>query len=138
MNNKLIVFLILFINFSCYKQVETIYKTHATIYLVNETSETIKSDDTLGYTIQPGKTIIHTESNELDGDRPSINNFFLSFQYNNNKFIYGEQESKCETRIYNIYSYENRKELMQDGDIQVFEFTFRFTEKKKDEAEICN
>ena len=109
MNNKLILAICTLITcFSCSKEVETKYTTSATIYLINETSIVVKSDDALGYVIQPGETVIHTESNTLDGDRPSINEYFLSFLYNKNVFRYEYNELKCESQIFSIEYYEKR------------------------------
>mgnify|MGYP000046827434 FL=1 len=120
------------------KLIEEIFHTKATIYLINESSVIVKSDNTLNYTLHPGERIIHKESNSLDGDRPNINQYFLSFLQKNNTFTYNDDNSKCEKRIYDILSYENRKELAKVGDTLIFEFTFRFTEEKKAQAEPCN
>lgn len=135
---RLLTILILLVYSSCFTEIERKYLTTATVFLINETSVVIKSDDTLGYVIQPGETIIYTESNTLDGDRPSINEYFLSFLYNKNVFRYEDNELKCEPKIFSIEYYENKKELKQDGDTLIFEFTFRFTEEKKADAKICN
>jgi len=139
MNNKIFLAICtLTMCFSCNKEVETKYTTVATIYLINETSVVVKADDVLGYIIQPGETVIHLESNTLDGDRPSVDEYFLSFLYNKNEFKYEDNELKCESKIFSIEYYENKKELEKKGDTLVFEFTFRFTEEKKAEAEVCN
>lgn len=132
--NKFMCFMMLCLYMiSCNKQVETIYETSAKIYLINNSSVLIKSDDVLGYSIQPNDTVIHVESNKLDGDKPHINNYFLSFEKNNNFFRYNNDESKCEKGIYTVKNYENRKET---SDLS-FEFTFRFTDEKMAKAESC-
>lgn len=45
---------------------------------------------------------------------------------------------KCEQEIYNINSYENKKQLESIKDTLVFELTFRFTEERKSMAKDCN
>ena len=45
---------------------------------------------------------------------------------------------KCEQKIYDIKNYENKRQLEPIKDTLVFEFTFKFTEEKKMEAEDCN
>ena len=54
-----------------------LYKTSAKIYLINESSSVVKSiDSSLGYEIQPGKTLIHTEKSEIEeSKRPKRYNF---------------------------------------------------------------
>jgi len=97
MNNKQIFFAIciLIMCIGCDTQDQgSLYKVSATIYLINETSVVVKSDDSLGYVIQPGETVIHSESNEIDGDRPLVDEYFLSFLENNNIFRYEDNESK--------------------------------------------
>ena len=110
-----------------------LYTTSATIYLINETNVVVKSDDILGYIIQPGDTLIHTESLTSEySEKPNINNYD-PFATNNSLFIYGDN-SKCEYRLTRIENYENRKEISS----LEFQFTFRFTEEKRENAEPCN
>ena len=118
---------------TCCTQTETQYTTSAKIYLINETSVIVKSDDILGYVLQPGDTLIHTESHTNEyGEKPSIDNYD-PFATNNSLFIYGDN-SQCELGLHKIENYENRKEV---GPLE-FEFTFRFTEEKKENSESCN
>jgi len=135
MNNKLFLAIcILIICFSCNKgEEETQYTTSATIYLVNETSVVVKSDDILGYIIQPGETLIHTESHTNEyGKKPSIDSYD-PFATNNSLFIYSDN-SKCEIGLNDIGNYEDKKEINP----LKFEFTFRFTEEKRANSEPCN
>ena len=135
MNNKLFLAICIFtMCFSCNKgEEETRYTTSATIRLVNETSVVIKSDDILGYVIQPGETLIHTEShtNECE-EKPTIDTYD-PFATNNTLFIYGDN-SRCELGLNKIENYENRKGISS----LKFEFTFRFTEEKQAQASPCN
>ena len=64
MNNRLFLAIcMLIICFGCDIQDKgKTYTTSATIYLINETSVIVKSDDILGYVIQPGETLIRTEN----------------------------------------------------------------------------
>jgi len=132
MNNKLILTVsILIICFGC--TTERIYDSTATIYLINDSSVVVKSDDVLNYVIQPGETIIHKEANSLDGGRPTVKDYYLSFNKNNNVFIYDDDNLKCEREIYIVTNYENRLEI---SDLN-FEFTFRFTDEKMANAVSC-
>ncbi|PCI33328.1 MAG: hypothetical protein COB60_07865 [Flavobacteriaceae bacterium] len=126
---------ILIICFSCDIQDKgTVYTTSATIYLINETSVVVKSDDILGYIIQPGETLIHTESllTSEYSEKPSIDNY-QPFPSGSRKFIYGD-DSQCELGFHRIENYEDRKEVSE----LEFEFTFRFTEEKRENSESCN
>ncbi len=133
MNNIAFSIVLLTLCLSCNNREETIYNTNATIYLINESSVIVKSDNELNYTLHPGERIIHKESNSLDGGRPDINEYFLSFLQKKNTFIYNDDNSKCEEGIYNIINYEDRKEI---SDLN-FEFTFRFTDEKMANAKPC-
>ena len=135
---KKIVFLMISITilfvYSCTKS-DTLYTTSATIYLINETNEVVKSDVFSNYIIQPGDTLIHTEShtNEYD-EKPSIDNYDpFALADGSRVFIYGDS-SQCEYGLSEIKNYENRKEIRE----LEFELTFRFTEEKRDNSEPCN
>ena len=131
---QLLAIFILLVCSSCFTEIDRQFSTKATIFLINETTTIVKSDEMLGYIIQPGDTLIHKETDTIDGDRPSINQYFLSFLENRNTFMYDEDKSRCEEKIYGLEFYENRKEVAP----LEFEFTFRFTEEKKAVAESCN
>ena len=125
---------ILAICFSCNKGEEEVrYTTTATILLINETSEVVKSHNSLGYVIQPGETLIHKETytNEY-GAKPTVDTYqpFPEYVY---PFIY-ENNSKCEKGLRDIKNYENRKEISH----LKFEFTFHFTEEKKNNSTSCS
>jgi hypothetical protein len=113
---------------------KSLHVTTATIFLINETDVVVESDEALGYVIHPGDTLTHTESNRIDGDRPTADQYFLSFSQNNNRFFYNSNSSKCEMGVLNVKNYENRKEISE----LEFEFTFRFTEEKRQNSEPCN
>ncbi|MFK7747089.1 MAG: hypothetical protein AB8B65_01730 [Kordia sp.] len=134
MNNiKISIISISIVLFSACTQTETEYTTSATIYLINETNVVVKSDDVLGYVIQPKDTLIHTESYTSEyNNKPSIDNYD-PFPPAGNIFIYGDN-SQCERGIDKIENYENRREISE----LEFEFTFRFTEEKRENAEPCN
>lgn len=125
------VFIVLICS-SCFQQIDKKFSTKATIFLVNETDKIIKSNERLNYTIQPGDTLIHKESNVLDGDRPTIDQYFLSFLENMDVFKY--DDNTCEEKIRALEFYENRKEIAP----LEFEFTFRFTEERKASGVPCN
>ncbi|MDC3403020.1 hypothetical protein OAX38_02390 [Flavobacteriaceae bacterium] len=111
------------------------YTTSATIYLINETSVVIKSDDISGYVIQPGDTLIRSESLTSEyKEKPSINNYqpFANFA-GRRMFKYGDDSSQCEYGLIRIENYEDRKETSP----LEFEFTFRFTEEKRENSEPC-
>lgn len=134
MNKQLILIICTLITcINCEKQEGKIYNITETIYLINESSQVVISDETLGYVIQPSETIIHKETNSLDGDRPSVDEYFLSFTRDGNHFKYGNGELNCEKKIHDINFYENRKEV---SDLN-FEFTFRFTEERRNNSEPC-
>lgn len=118
---------------ACTQQTETEYTTSATIYLINETDVVVKSSTSFGYVIQPGDTLIHTESYTSEyNNKPSIDNYD-PFPPASIVFIY-VNNSQCEYGLRKIENYENRKEISP----LEFEFTFRFTEEKRQNSEPCN
>lgn len=132
MNKKLIfAFCTAMLRFGCSKTGCCLYKTSATIYLINETSSVIRSESGLGYEIQSGETIIHEESEEGEySKRPTVDTYQpFSGEY----VFYYIDESKCEVGLTDIENFENRKEVSPLH----FELTFRFTEEKKANAEPC-
>jgi hypothetical protein len=133
---KFLAIYILLICFSCGTQDKgTVFTTSATIFLINETDVVVKSDDILGYIIQPGDTLIRTETLTNDfSEKPNINNYDpLAVVEGSRVFIYGNN-SECEFGLTDIKNYEDRKEINP----LVFEFTFRFTEEKKANSSPCN
>jgi len=126
--------LVIFFFMSCdCNDCNSLYTTSATIFFINETSVVVRSDNKLGYVIQPGETIVHKESHTNEyGKKPSISNYD-PFATNNSLFLY-ENNSKCEYGLSNIENYENKKEVSP----LEFEFTFRFTEEKRKNSEPCN
>ena len=135
MNKKLIfAFCTAMLCFGCSKTGCCLYKTSATIYLINETSSVVKSDGILGYIIQPGDTLIHTESLTSEySEKPSINNYDpFADSAGSRIFIYGDN-SQCEHGLLRIENYEDRKEISP----LEFEFTFRFTDEKRANAIPC-
>jgi hypothetical protein len=132
----LVMTICIFSSCSCNDCDSKLYTTSAKIYLINETSVVIKSvSNSLGYIIQPGDTLIHTESHTNEyGEKPSIDNYDPFATLSGSRlFIYGDN-SKCELGLHKIENYENRKEVNP----LEFEFTFRFTEEKKAKAQNCN
>ena len=107
-----------------------VYKTSATIYLVNETSGVVKTPRAFDYEIQPGQTLVHKEYRTQYTKKPTAETY-TPFYGTHHLFFY--DKSKCETGIRDIENYENRKEVSP----LVFEFTFRFTEERKATAETC-
>lgn len=133
---KILTFSIFFLCVNCVTvDGGTLFTTSATILLVNETDVVVKSDDLLGYVIQPGDTLVHKESHTNEySKRPSINNYDpFAVVDGSNVFIYGDNLS-CEIGLTDINNYENRKEVKP----LEFEFTFRFTEEKKASGVPCN
>jgi len=111
-----------------------LYKTSAKIYLINETSTSIKSNTVLGYTIKPGDTLIHTETYETEWSQMPTVKTYQPFANTVGRTFFYEGSSKCETGMLNIENYENVKEV---SDLN-FELTFHFTDEKKENAETCN
>lgn len=111
-----------------------LYKTSAKIYLINQSSSVVKSvyDRCFEYEIQPGDTLIHNESFEGEySKRPTAKTYqpfqtCYLFKYLSN--------SKCEVGLRDIENFDNVKEL---SDLN-FELTYRFTDEKKENAELCN
>ena len=110
---------------------DTLYKTSATIYLVNETSGVVKSySSTFDYEIQPGQTVVHKESFTHEYSKKPTTETYSPF---GTDYLFFYDESKCENGLRDIENYEKRKEVSP----LVFEFTFRFTKEKKAKAETC-
>ncbi len=119
--------------FSCSIDSGILYKTEATIYLINSTSDTILSEEGCNRNIYPGDTLVLQEMNNGESSvRPNINNYH-PFSKGYCDLFYDKSPEKCEIGIRRIENYEDRKEISP----LVFEFTFRFTEEKKAKAEPC-
>ena len=110
------------------------YPIKATFYYVNQTSESIWSEEGCGFYINPADTLIYVEDEIFELQlRPSVDIYPLRFSTNNCIMTYDEEGKLCEYGIKDILNYENRKEVED----LIFEFTFRFTEEKKAVAEEC-
>lgn len=127
-------FLILISLFSCNPQDigDGNHKVQATIIYINQTSDSIISEEGCQRDIALNDTL-RIEINERLGVKPNINNFpvsifFCSMMYKDGNML------KCENKVEDIENYEDRKEISP----LVFEFTFRFTEERKANAEPCN
>lgn len=121
-----------FLSCDCNDCDSRLYTTSATIYLINETSEVVKSGSAFNYVIQPGDTLVHKESFTTQySNKPTAKTYepFPTFYL----FYYGDG-TKCEIGLTDIENYENVKEV----ESLVFELTFRFTEERKANAETCN
>lgn len=120
--------------------VDRIYTYSATTYLINESSVVVKSDNTLGYIMQPGDTIIHKDTGIAGGVGPTkknLHHYFHtpSFFSDRNAFVYCKDTLKYEHGVFDIINYyENNREIEEKGDTLVFEFTFRFTEERRANA----
>ena len=113
---------------------DTLYKTSATIYLVNETSGIVKSSRTFRYEIQPGQTLVHKESYTVESTKKPTAETYIPFAATTSfDALFFYDKSKCEKGLRDRENYENRKEVSP----LVFELTFRFTEEKKAKAETC-
>ena len=138
MNNSikfLIIGILTFLNSCCCEITERLYTTSATIYLINETNVIVESGTGLGYVIHPGDTVIHNETyTDTYGEIPTINNY-QPFQGRYHTLVYRESdgEKKCEIGLRDLENYENRKEI----EPFVYELTFKFTEEKRAEANLC-
>ncbi len=131
---KIIILILLSITYSGCSTDCCIYKTTAKIYLINESSSVVKSSDSrcFDYEIQPGETIIHEESFENEySSKPSIENYQ---PFPTCYLFYYLANSKCETTLTDLNSYEDVKEI---SDLN-FELTFRFTDEKMNLAQPCN
>lgn len=109
------------------------YKIKATINYVNETSGDVLSLEGCNRNITPGNTLSFTVEETL-GSKPNIDDFPVSIFTNCNMMYKNGNDLKCEYGINLIDNYEDRKEVSP----LVFEFTFRFTEERKNIAELCN
>jgi hypothetical protein len=109
-----------------------LYTTSATIYLINETSEVVKSGSAFNYVIQPGDTLVHKESFRTEHSSKPTTQTYQPFP-TSYLFFYGDG-TKCEFGLRDIENYEKIKEVVP----LVFELTFRFTEERKAKAELCN
>ena len=113
------------------------YPIEATINFINETSDSIKSTEGCDLDIDSGSSLTFEVKNNLGG-KPNIDNFPVSI-FSNCSMMYKDGNIfRCEKGIEDIKSYENRVQLASKEDTLVFEFTFRFTELKKANAEPCN
>ena len=112
-----------------------LYKTSATIYLVNETSGVVKSSRTFHYEIQPGQTLVHKESYTVESTKKPTTETYIPFAATTSfDALFFYDKFKCETGLLNTKNYENRKEVSP----LVFEVTFKFTEERKRKAINCN
>lgn len=121
------------------RALNTIQRTErqATINFINETSDSIKSTEGCDLDIDSGSSLTFEVKNNLGG-KPNIDNFPVSI-FSNCSMMYKDGNIfRCEKGIEDIKSYENRLQLASKEDTLVFEFTFRFTELKKANAEPCN
>lgn len=105
------------------------YQTKAIIKFINETSNLVVSEVGCERDVEPNGILIF-EFNERLGTKPDVNNFPVSVFYCEMMYKDGDV-FRCERGIEN---YEDRKEVSP----LVFEYTFRFTEEKKAQAEPCN
>ncbi|NME68697.1 hypothetical protein [Flammeovirga aprica] len=107
------------------------YPTKAIVFYINDTDDWIISESVCDRDIAAGDTLIITFDDVL-GVKPSVDAFPTSVFYCS-KMQYKEGLT-CEDGINNIQFYEDRKEV----EPLVFEFTFRFTEEKKMQSEVCD
>ncbi|QDH79262.1 hypothetical protein FKX85_09545 [Echinicola soli] len=113
------------------------WKTTTKITFINETSEIISvvgGGDCKESDILPNSTqqYVHKQlqSGNSKRDKPNLNNLSVFIPCS---FFYGDT-GKCETDVNTVEEWED---LKQTGELE-FEFTFRFTEEKKEKAEECN
>ncbi len=109
------------------------YKVKVTINYINETAGNVLSFEGCNKDISSGNTLTFLVE-ETVGSKPNINNFPVSIFTNCNMMYEDGSGLKCEDGINSIQNYEDRKEV----EPLVFEFTFRFTEERKNKAEPCN
>ena len=139
MNKKNIFYLFALLLFSSCEEVcqdcvgDGNYPTKATIFYINETDDSIISESVCDRDIAAGDTLIIT-FDEVLGIKPTIDSFPTSVFYCSKMQYQDGQELTCEENINDIQFYEDRKEV----EPLVFEFTFRFTEEKKNQSEACD
>jgi hypothetical protein len=133
--------------FSCGKQVEKFKTIDVTFYYINETSETVTISGFCGFDefknlqsqsidILPGNTLVLHQKERMYTipPNPSVEKITL-YTGGDCKVTYNNEScSGILDDFGNILHYEDRKEVSP----LVFEFTFRFTEEKKAQAEPCN
>lgn len=137
-----ISFIISLLFLNCGKN-DYVWNAEMKVYFINEINDTIFTN-LYDYTshlncpfpyILPMETKRYFVTQEFYGseksDIPTIEN--IKDIRIDCEFFYGRTHN-CERRIRNIENYEDRKEISP----LVFEFTFRFTEEKKANAESCN
>ena len=126
---------ILFYGCDCHDCDMKLYPVKATFYYINNTSSVITNDFIENVDdINVGDTLVIFEDKILEQTLlPNIDTYSPSI--NTRTFFYKEGEDlKCEFGARDILNYEVRKEVSP----QVFEFTFRFTEEKRELAQVCN
>ena len=134
MNKIFILSFYLFCVSSCSIDSGRLYKTQATIYLINNTPKIILSEEDCNSDIYPGDTLVFQQSNHLEYSEKPSNNNYSPFPWGVCLFFYDKEKRICESGLRNIENYDNRKEISP----LVFEFTFRFTEERKANAVPCN
>lgn len=128
------IFIILLSNGCTQSERETLYNTKATIYLINETSDTVFSEDGCHRNILMKDTLIIKEDLiSVYSEKPSINNYY-PFSKGFCHFFYDKEKIICQEGLRNVENYVNRNEIAP----LEFEFTFKFTEEKKKNSQPCN
>lgn len=143
--NKVIIIALLLL--SCESQIERFETIDITFYYINDTIDTVSISGTCGFDefksrqnqsidLLPGDTLsLHQKERKYTiPPNPSIDNITLYTGGDcrvvyNNKYCSGILDD-----FGNISHYESRKEVSP----LVFEFTFRFTEERKANANPCN
>lgn len=139
MNKKIIFYFLSFLLFSSCEEVcqdcvgDGNYPTKATVFYINETDDWIISEAVCDRDIAAGDTLIITFDDVL-GVKPMLDSFPTSVFYCSKMQYQKGKVLTCEEGINDIQFYEDRKEV----EPLVFEFTFRFTEEKKNQSEACN
>ena len=111
-----------------------LYPTKATFYYINQTTEPIWSEEGCGFYINSMDTLVYEEDEVFEvTTKPGVDAYPLRFSTNNCIMTYDEAGTRCEYGIKDITNYENRKEVED----LVFEFTFRFTEERFQNAVEC-
>jgi len=134
--NKLAVFLVFVSVFGCDRgHTDYEWKYTTTVRFINETHHTIHANG-IGCEISdiPANDIVTVELitshyGVKESDKPNLDNIEPIFYC---AFLYGDT-GKCEAGVNEIENHENRKQI---GDFE-FEYTFRFTEGRLQNAQEC-
>ena len=130
--NKVLIYLVILVCIGCSGgQSDYDWEYITTITFINETMVSDISCEVPDIPAKSTLEYIHTQYYSANGkhDKPSLENIETFVPCN---FYYGNT-TKCEPGVNDVFERENRKQI---GEFN-FEFTFRFTDERFQNAEDC-